>query len=894
MQAMSLVPGARFGSYEVVALIGEGGMGQVFRARDPRLQREVAIKVLPASVAHDAERLARFEREARTLASLNHPHIAHVYGLEAVGDVHGLVMELVEGPTLAERLTRGALPLDEALGVAAQMAEALEAAHEQGIVHRDLKPANVKVRPDGVVKVLDFGLAKVLEPVGGSGVAASQLPTITTPAMTQMGVVLGTAAYMSPEQAKGRPADTRTDVWAFGCVLFEMLTGRRVFAGADVADTIANVLKDAPDWGGLPPDAPAALRRLLRRCLEKDRRRRLADIADARLEIEEARESGEGPVTTTAPASAPAWWQSRAVAAGLAVAALASLAVSAWMAAKPAATAPETHVQIVTPPTSAPRSFALSPDGRRIAYVAARDGRNVLWVRSLDDGAVQSFVGTEDARTPFWSPDGRSVGFSSDALKVLDIASGAVRILASVASLTGNGGAWNGTGDVLFLPTGSGGVARVSAQGGAPAVVTRRVDGQRTHEFPWFLPDGRSFLIFADGLPAVRGVYVATLGSTDSRRVVESDGPAVFVGGRLVFVNQGRLWAQDFDLATLSVSGAPASIVGGPQDVADRVVAVAAASSADALAYRREPVGADERRLAWIDRRGAEEQSIEGGRGTGAFALSPDGSRLVLPRRVSGSGSLWMLDLRRGVLGRFTTEPGGTHPLFSRDGARVFFQRLNAGRGGILARLVSGADTDHVVVGGGRGSIPTDVSPDGQVLLFKTTAGALGDGRPGLSWDLWAVRLEADATPFPVIATPFDERDGQFSPDGRWILYQANEGTQFDIYLQPFGRAGEKLQVSVGGGAQPRWRPDGKEIFYVALDGRLMAVPVEMSGGASPVLGSPQALYATRIGPPVQPISRPYYVPSADGQRFLMSLVDEAPASPIEIILNVNARAADR
>jgi eukaryotic-like serine/threonine-protein kinase len=540
---MALAPGARLGPYAISASIGAGGMGEVYRATDTTLGRQVAIKILPDAFASDPERLARFEREAKTLASLNHPNIAQIYGFEKSNDLHALVMELVEGPTLADRIERGPIPVDEALPIAKQIAEALEAAHGQGIIHRDLKPANIKVRPDGIVKVLDFGLAKLAE-TGGTAAANSVMmsnsPTITSPAlMTGVGMLLGTASYMSPDQAKGRSVDKRADVWAFGCVLYEMLTGRRAFAGDDVSDTLANVLKTQPDWNALPQETPLSIRRLLRRCLEKDPKRRLHDIADACLEIDDAQsgsiETGLAGSTTSNFRQRLAW-----VVAGLG--ALIAVVATVWAARTSSLDSlPEMHVDIVTPETSDPVSLALSPDGRQLVFAAVLAGRPSLWLRTLNSATERRLEGTDGARYPFWSPDSASVGFFADnRLKTVDVSTGAVKVL--VNATPGRGGTWNRDGVILYSSAQNQTLFRISAAGGERVAGVTRLEGQQSgHCFPQFLPDGRHFFFYAEGPPEAKGVYLGELDGSGPRRLIDADSVPVYVSGRLLFVRQGSL-----------------------------------------------------------------------------------------------------------------------------------------------------------------------------------------------------------------------------------------------------------------------------------------------------------------------------------------------------------------
>ena len=595
---MALTPGARLGPYEVAAQIGVGGMGEVYQATDTNLKRQVAIKVLPEALAADPDRLARFQREAEVLAALNHPHIAHIHGLERSDGMTALVMELVEGPTLADRIANGAIPVDEALPIARQIAEALESAHEHGIIHRDLKPANIKLRPDGTVKVLDFGLAKALEPMPGMGTSVTASPTITSPALTQMGVILGTAAYMSPEQAKGRPADKRSDVWAFGCVLYEMLTGRRAFDAEDVSDTLAAVLRAEPDWNALPASTPPAIHRLLRRSLAKDPKARIGDAAVLRMDIDEARDPQA--IQSRLPASGSVWI-AVGVASFLAAVGIGAIAFFSLSAADP----PERHVDIVTPEirdTAASVSIALSSDGRYLAYVAEGDGRDRLWIRDLGTGAVKAFENTARARFPFWAPDGRSLGlFLNRRLVTLDVASGSIRDLAP-APLAMGAGAWGPDGTIIYVPAGASPIRRVSAAGGDTSPVTQLAPGQIGHRAPSFLPDGRHFVFFAAGTPEARGVYLGSTDGTPIRKLLDADAGRPYVNGYLLLVRGGALFAQSINQSTWQVSG---DVVKISEKISRFVAGVMAlsASSSGTIALRAGTAG-DVRQLMWFDRQG--------------------------------------------------------------------------------------------------------------------------------------------------------------------------------------------------------------------------------------------------------------------------------------------------
>jgi eukaryotic-like serine/threonine-protein kinase len=853
-------------------------MGEVYRATDTKLKRQVAIKILPSSLAADSDRLARFQREAEVLASLNHPNIAHIHGLEESGGLTALVMELVEGEDLAQRIARGAMPLGEALPIARQVAEALEAAHEQGVIHRDLKPANIKVRPDGTVKVLDFGLAKAMAPASAAS-NVSQSPTITTPAMTAAGIILGTAAYMSPEQARGKPLDKRTDIWAFGCVLYEMLTGRRPFAGAEVSDVLASVLAREPDLAALPATTPPSIRRLLRRCLQKDRTDRLRDIGDAWIEIRDALSHADSEGTAVRGSVADRRGRERLLWIGASAALTLGLALSLILARRPISVASEMHIDIATPPSTAPQSLAISPDGRTIAFVAASEGESRLWLRSLQSGAARSVPGTDGAGSPFWSPNSQSIGFFSDGkLRRIDVDGGSVQTLTNTPG--GENGAWNRD-DVILVSSLGRPIFRIPATGGEPVALTRLA--QQGSDFsPQFLPDGRHFLYYVRGSPEVRGVYAGLLDETlDARRLLDSDTGAVYVAsGQLLFVRQGTLFAQDFDPVRLELSGNPFPVA---EHVASRTsIPAVSVSNSGSIAYRTSSDA--QRQFVWFDRSGKELSRVGDAVSTtlGNPSLSLDGQRVALYRGVDGSPDIWLVDTRRGVFSKFTFDAADdVMPIWSPLGNLIVFSSNRSGVHQLYQKSVSAGGTEELLLSTPKYTVATDWSSDGHFVLFSTQ-------EPTRSLDIWALPLAGNKKPFPVVQTNFNEQSAQFSPDGNWIAYQSDESGRAEIYIQPFPGPGNKWPISTNGGSQVRWRRDGKELFYVALDGRLMAVPIGVASNAqSPDVGTPVALFAPPLGGAVQQgDARHQYMVSSDGQRFLMATVMEEANAPITIILN--------
>jgi len=896
---VALTPGTRIGSYEVAALIGEGGMGEVYRATDTHLGRDVAIKVLPDTFSQDSERLARFEREAKMLGSLNHPNIAIIHGVEradasaasAQRPMRALVMEFVEGPTLADRIAQGPVPIEEALPIAKQIADALEAAHEQGIIHRDLKPANIKIRPDGTVKVLDFGLAKTWEPTGVTSHGRSQSPTITTPAMTQAGVILGTAAYMSPEQARGNPVDKRADIWAFGAVLYEMLTGRRAFGGDEVSDVLASVLAREPDWTILPAACSPVLVTYLKRCLSKDRRQRIRDIGDVSLAVTGAFETARHDAPPQAVAQ-PVWRQALPVAMTALVAILVT-GLAAWGLWPRAAPGSLSRFEAPVPENvTLSDDVSVSPDGRKLVFAA--DG---LWLRDFDALEWRRLPGTEGASTPFWSPDSRYVGFTVDnEVSKIDTTGGPPETMASLPNTpVAGGGTWNLNGDIVLgsWGGGSGGpLWRVSQAGGAARAVTE-VDvskGELYHTWPTFLPDNKHFLYFRSGPPDVEGMYVGSLdvdaGDQSRQRILTSNVPAVYANGFVFFPRAGTLMAQAFDPRRLELQGVPVPVAQDVQ-VTWYSTGVFSVSGNGVLVYRTASASGTSQ-LAWFDRQG-KTLSTFGPPGTDTrVALSPDGKRAVVKDAPYGvPGDLWTLDFASGRRTRFTFHKEVYSPgVWAPDSTRIVY---SAGRLGdtLYEKAASGLGDEQVLFKEpGLRHFPTSWSRDGRFLLYHT------ENAPRTGYDLWALSLR-DRRPHLMLGEAFNEWAGVFSPDMRWVAYVSLEtGAQAGVYVRPFrvsGQTGQpslgegKWQVSKDHGNWPQWRVDREIVFNTAPTGTaVFAAPVNPNGAVFES-GVPERL---PLPPNVGVDSTPQS--TADGQRLLVevSQVQRAARPSISVVLN--------
>ncbi len=844
-------------------------MGEVYRARDTKLGREVALKLLREFFARDKEKLARLEREAHLLASLNHPNIATLHGLEESEGLRFLVMELVPGETLAERLARGRLGLAESLSILRQIGEALEAAHDKGIIHRDLKPANVKVASDGKVKLLDFGLAKAIAEEK-TPTDLSQSPTLTREG-TEHGVIMGTASYMSPEQARGQALDRKTDIWSFGCVLYEVLTGRKAFPGETVSDIIASILARDPDWDALPERTPLKVRDLLRRCLRKEPHRRLRDIGDARIEIEDALAE---PVT--ASVSAGPRRDIRLVVAALAAALFAGVAV--WSLMRFAR--PELRVlsrfDLNLPPAEALTHLdypvmALSPDGRHLVYVGGRAGTQKLYLRAVDQTQSVAIPGTERATTVFFSPDGESIGYEAQGrLKKVQLSTGSVVTLCDVREVWG--ASWGDDDTILFTQTTASGLFRVSASGGAPSVVTTPDSnrGEISHRWADSLPGGKAavFTIWTGSSETSR-IGVLALATGKYRVLIDGAYLARYSPtGHLVYARQGKLEAAPFDLETLEVTGPPTSLDVGVKTLVAFGTAHFSLSRNGSLAYVPAS-GPPERTLLWVDRNGWARPATEMRRAYEHPRLSPDGKRLAVKISDDSSSHIWIYDLERDALTRLSG-PGGSVPIWTPDGERVTFL---SGGSEIVWQAADGSGAPEKLTSlASDNSEPNSWSMDGRHLAF-------GDGG-----DLWILSIEGDRQAHPFLQTPAFEAGGAFSPDGRWIAYDSNESGQREVYVQPFPGPGGKWQVSTERGTQPVWARTGREIFFRSGD-KMMAVDVETEPSFR--LSKPKMLFEGRYEGATRWFGYANYDVTPDGQRFFMIRNEEEPApTRIRVVRN--------
>ena len=869
---MGLTPGTRVGPYEILQPLGAGGMGEVYRAHDSKLGRDVALKVLPPAFARDPERLARFEREARVLASLNHPNIAAIYGFEQVDGLPVLVLELAPGENL-----RCPLPLAEALAIARQIAEALEAAHEKGIVHRDLKPANIKISAEGKVKVLDFGLAKALSDETAGDPTRS--PTMT--AGTRDGVILGTAAYMSPEQARGRPLDRRTDIWSFGCVLYEMLAGRSPLSADTLTDVLAAIVSREPDWQALPPSTPANIRTLLRRCLQKDLQQRLRDAADARLEIEEAMRGAPAVEATAFSLSArtrPVWtWAAAGLVAGALIAGLIM-----WNL-KPAPPAPaRAHLAIPLLPSQAlddamaDSVLALSPDGASLVYRGRSGATSQLFLRPLDRFESQPIAGTEDAYDPVFSPDGQWVAFfAAGKLRKVAITGGPVTTVAEAPN--GAGASWGPDDTIVFCPDGWGlGLWRVPAGGGKTEVLTRpdAKAGESIHALPHHLPGGDVLLFasFKGPSPDNATLEALTLRTGQRRVLVQGATQGRYLPpGRLVYARGGALLAAPFDRDKLAVTGPALPVLERVLTGSSSGAAHFAVGGNGAMVYVPATSLHDARSLVAVDRSGVARPLTDARRPYEDMALSPDGRRLALT--IEGpSWNIWVLELARSTLTRLTLEHDNRDPHWTSDGKRVVYGSFRNGRYGLYWKPADGSGPEEQLVSSEYEQGAESWSPDGRVLTFSQWS-------PETQGDIWLLpRPEgAPSQPRLLVSTRFSDGLSAFSPDGNWLAYESTESGRPELYVQPYPGPGGRVQVSTDGGGHPVWNANGRELFYRNGE-KMMVVPIEMKPSFK--AGSPRVLFQGRYWS----AGHDYDISPA-GDRFY--LIQEGPApSEIRVIQN--------
>ncbi len=898
---MALTPNTKLGRYEIVSLIGAGGMGEVYLARDPKINRDVAIKVLPAAFSADTDGLRRFEQEAQAAGAISHPNILAIHDVDTHDGSPYVVSELLEGETLRAQLNGTALPTRKAIDYAMQIAHGLAAAHERGIVHRDVKPENIFITKDGRVKILDFGIAKLIERRDGNE-AHTDVPTQML--NTDPGTVMGTVGYMSPEQVRGRPIDHRTDIFSFGAVLYEMLSGRRAFRGDSAADTISAILKeDPPELSETNKNINPGLDRVVRRCLEKSREERFHSASDLAFALEALSDTqGSGATTiaaTRATTEAPGSGFRRKlldrlgwIAAAVFLASTLALAAAYFRRAQPRVETVR-FTMLAPEKTNYSESLALSPDGRRLAFAVRSSGGKSLWVRALDSVEARELPGTEGAEFPFWSPDSRSIGFfAGNKLKKIDVAGGSPQTLAE-ASADPRGGAWGTDGTILFTPNFTSPLLKVSAAGGMAEPVTE-LDGSReqtSHRWPSFLPDGRHFLYFARARRKdAEGVYVGSLDSKERNFLLNTNLLAAYVpasgtaADHLLFIRDKTLMAQPFDVGKLQLIGEPSVVAEGvlnfPEEGGPTGYAAFSASANGHLSYL--PGSVSLTQMGWFDRAGKSLGSVGS---QGLFSeiwQSPDGKRVTFGRADLQSPDIWLIDLVRGTMSRFTFDAAADAcPLWSADGSRIFFSsNRDGGKFHLYQKISSGAGNDELLLKTDYNAFADDWLSEkaGELLLYESDS-------PKTRYDLWVLPLTGERKPYPFLQTEFNETHSQFSPDGRFVAYVSDESGRAEVYVQSFPAAGGKWQISTGGGDQPQWRRDGRELFYIAPDKTLMAVPIAAGNSFEP--GSPVALFATSIPLGSLTADRNHFVVAADGQRFLINnLVDEGSKQPITLVLN--------
>ncbi|HEY3176751.1 MAG TPA: protein kinase [Candidatus Polarisedimenticolia bacterium] len=880
---MPLTPGVRLGPYEILAPLGAGGMGEVYRARDTRLDRTVAIKILPHHLSEKPAAKERFEREARAISSLSHPNICHLYDVGSQDGVGYLVMEYLEGETLAERLIRGPLPLEQVLRYGIEICEGLEKAHRTGVVHRDLKPGNIMLTKAGA-RLMDFGLAKpAVLPLGSD---SSSLKTKSQP-LTAEGTLVGTFQYMSPEQVEGKEVGGQSDLFSLGAVLYEMVTGRRAFEGKSQLSVASAILEKEPEpIPTVKPMTPPALDHAIRTCLAKDPEKRWQTGRDLAHALEWIAAGGSQAVASAARARGGRT-RERLLAAGLIVTAAVALALG-YLQVTRAPTEERVTRSYIKPMTgssfilSDAAGFALSPDGRRLAFIASTpDGKSAVWVRPIDSLRAEPLAGTNGATYPFWSPDGRFVGFFAGAkLKKIDLSGGPPFTLCDASD--GRGGTWNREGEILFTPSVNAALYRVSAGGGQATPVTA-LDSSRnelSHRWPQFLPDGRHFLylagsVFTSMVNPTNSIRLGSLDSKGSDLLFYSHAGALYASGQILFLRQDTLMARPFDPERRKLTGDAVPIADPVPEVAIFSRGLFSASENGLLAYIEGTSSAD-RELVWYDRRGKQVGAVPGADAYACPRISPDGKKLLFYLDASGY-DIWSYDMARGVktpqtFGSSSTQ-SNVYAVWSPDGRRIAYGSYRDGKHALYQKASDGSSGEELLLEGeARYKFPTDWSPDGKVLAYQ-------EGKPG-GWAIWMIPMDGERKPYLFHESQFSEREAAFSPDGKWLAFCSNESGEYKVYVAPNSGSGGRWQVSPGGGSSPRWRRDGQEILYLSSDNKIMAAEVSAHASSFEV-GSIRTLFETR---PYGPFGR--FDVTADGQQFIVPFEAGRPTTAITLVVN--------